>query len=819
MKIMLFLLMFIIIYSCSEFESKKINCKKDSECPKEHFCTEKEYCKLKSDLCTTKYTEDNCVFDSVCEIATDKNGVKIPKCSCPSGCNGTDENNNSCSYDENNILSQCFCKEEYELSNDLLQCVHKCENISCNDIDKQQKGACFLTKEFEPSCLCDAGYKSKKIIENDKIKDIICVDLCDGITCYNEEGIAKGECSVTEDVPVCVCEDGYKTVGIQCLDLCANINCSEHGTCINTANIASCKCDSGYFSSGLECIYMCQANSCPNHTRCEIECNVLETICNPVCINDENIYSVLTYGINQELSSIVNHEELITRKQSFDIDDSNNIYITGLFKGSVDFDPSENEDFKYSQDAGQSNSFFLTKIKNNGIYEGFNTKILSNYNTIYPKDVKAGNNGNVFVSGNFSSYGYSPINFENETYYDSIDFDYLSTSADIKSSNNPDSFFIMIYDQNFIYNGSFVPVKTDGSNSSKIKSTYTKDNYIYAIGEFSGNLTITLKTGETQSLNTNGLVDIFFAKFETVFDNTTNKWKLNCLFVKKIGGDHYDFGNAINVDSENNIYLGSGIYWGPNNAQNVDVTGDNQPDSANYNGNPNDLQDMTVIKYDSNGNYIWHKVIGGIWHESIIDLKTDSENSVYLYGFFATALLDFNPSSETDSKFRQGKNWDLSLTKFDKNGNYGWTRTIASQGGEGTKFDGIATSIATDDENNVYATGYFKGEFLFSPQKVHRSVGGNDAFIIKYDSNGIYKWGTSLGGVSNEIGLQLKTLTKNEKKYFYLLGASKSYFTDYDPTERKDSYYIKSAEGDDIFLLKWQITDYENIFIEEETNP
>jgi len=373
----------------------------------------------------------------------------------------------------------------------------------------------------------------------------------------------------------------------------------------------------------------------------------------------------------------------------------------------------------------------------------------------------------------------------------------------------------MIYNQNFIYQSAFIPVKTEGNNSSKINSIFAKGDYIYAIGEFSGNLTVVLKTGETQSLTNNGLSDVFFAKFEPVLNGT--KWELKCVFLKRVGGDHHDFGNAISVDSEDNIYLGGGIYWGPNNAQMVDVTGDGVADSANYNGNPNDLQDMTVIKYDTNGNYIWHKVIGGVWHESIVDLKTDNENSVYIFGFFATAFLDFDPSSGSDGKIRQGKDWDLSLTKFDKNGNYGWTKVIVSTGGEGNDFNGIATSITTDFENNIYATGYFKGEFIFAPQKVHRSVGGNDAFIVKYNKNGVYQWGTSLGGVSNEIGLQLKTIKQTEKNYFYLLGASKSYFTDYDPTKRKDNYYIKSTGSDDIFLLKWQITDYENIFIDEET--
>jgi len=79
---------------------------------------------------------------------------------------------------------------------------------------------------------------------------------------------------------------------------------------------------------------------------------------------------------------------------------------------------------------------------------------------------------------------------------------------------------------------------------------------------------------------------------------------------------------------------------------------------------------------------------------------------------------------------------------------YGWAHSIGGADAD----EGRA--IAVDSDGNVYITGKFKGEADFNPVggDTLEAAGGFDAFLAKYDKNGVYQWAHNFGGSDDDEG-------------------------------------------------------------------
>jgi hypothetical protein len=77
-----------------------------------------------------------------------------------------------------------------------------------------------------------------------------------------------------------------------------------------------------------------------------------------------------------------------------------------------------------------------------------------------------------------------------------------------------------------------------------------------------------------------------------------------------------------------------------------------------------------------------------------------------------------------------------------------WAKQIAGSGG-----NRIATCMSKDDDGYLYIAGYFSGYGDFDPSSTTftlTSVGGDDAFICKLDSNGNFIFAKQFGGLSTQ---------------------------------------------------------------------
>ncbi|MXO05113.1 T9SS type B sorting domain-containing protein [Flavobacterium sp. HBTb2-11-1] len=131
------------------------------------------------------------------------------------------------------------------------------------------------------------------------------------------------------------------------------------------------------------------------------------------------------------------------------------------------------------------------------------------------------------------------------------------------------------------------------------------------------------------------------------------------------------------------------------------------------------------------------------WYPS--DLTTDSLGNAYVSGTTTSQ----SPSYATSGAHQTSTNHPYvnSITngilfKFDKNGNRLWGTYYA-----GTQYVYIY-GVKTDSQNNVLITGYTGSETNISTVGSFQPNlnGSSDAFLVKFNSNGVRQWGTYFGG-------------------------------------------------------------------------
>lgn len=151
--------------------------------------------------------------------------------------------------------------------------------------------------------------------------------------------------------------------------------------------------------------------------------------------------------------------------------------------------------------------------------------------------------------------------------------------------------------------------------------------------------------------------------------------------------------------------------------------------------------DIFVAKTSPQGKFLWAKSFGSDEFETSYDIKLDSNNNIYLAGYYIT---DINFGSTTLTS--QGGP-DVFVVKMDKDGNVEWAAT-----GGGDNSD-QARSISLDANGNVYVTGDFASRTASFSNETVSGSGSKDVFVGKLNSSGKWEWVKSLGSTtSNDFG-------------------------------------------------------------------
>ena len=237
--------------------------------------------------------------------------------------------------------------------------------------------------------------------------------------------------------------------------------------------------------------------------------------------------------------------------------------------------------------------------------------------------------------------------------------------------------------------------------------THDANHNTYVVGTFEGSI-----FSGSNIIYSHGGVDIFIAKYDNVG---------NLIWARSGGGvgNDGDYNMSVTFDELDNIHVA------------CRTTGDVIFEQDTLIG---DFDNMTLLKYQSNGNLVYARVYGGFSYDAASDMDIDIQGNIYVTGGFHSTL-DFG------SVILTGLNHgDIYLAKFDAQGNIIWARQAG-----GISYDNSG-GVAADTFGNVYITGYFSGSAMFDAIPLNSSS-GTAAFIAKYDSSGNIKWVKNLNGV------------------------------------------------------------------------
>ncbi|NTW32263.1 MAG: T9SS type A sorting domain-containing protein [Bacteroidetes bacterium] len=225
------------------------------------------------------------------------------------------------------------------------------------------------------------------------------------------------------------------------------------------------------------------------------------------------------------------------------------------------------------------------------------------------------------------------------------------------------------------------------------------------------------------TLNNAGNNDIFIGK---------NDIHGNVVWAKSVGGTGDDFVNSITVDSAGSIYL-AGAFKSPSI-----IFG-----SSTLTNSGSDTRDIFIAKYDSSGNVLWAKSVGGSSEDVANSIKTDKVGNILITGSFQSASIALESYTLTNS----GSNTrDIFIAKYDSTGAVIWAKSEAGVSHE------EGSGITTDSYDNVFVIGYFNSTSFTIGATNLANNGSSDIFIAKYDSSGTALWAKCAGGTAMDFG-------------------------------------------------------------------
>ncbi|MBC6474907.1 MAG: hypothetical protein GDA48_20655 [Hormoscilla sp. GM102CHS1] len=318
-------------------------------------------------------------------------------------------------------------------------------------------------------------------------------------------------------------------------------------------------------------------------------------------------------------------------------------------------------------------------------------------------------NGNVWATGSFDN---------------SIDID-ENDNIDLTSSGGNDS-----YIAKFDNDGNFIKSLNIGDNASDQGygiATDSNDN-VWATGSFEGSIDI---DGDgNNDLISNGSQDSYLAKFNS---------NMELVLALNIGSFEADESYGIATDSDDNVWV-TGSFQ-----ESIDINGDDNNDLIS-----NGSRDSYVAKFDSNGELVLALDFGNNASDQGYGIATDSNDNVWATGSFEGSI-DIDGDGNNDLTSNSSR--DSYVAKFNSNGKLVLALNI------GSTSDDLGRGIATDSNGNVWATGFFNNSIDIDGDGNYdlTSSGGNDSYVAKFDSNGKLVLALDFGNNASDQGYGIAT--------------------------------------------------------------
>jgi hypothetical protein len=369
--------------------------------------------------------------------------------------------------------------------------------------------------------------------------------------------------------------------------------------------------------------------------------------------------------------------------QSHDIkvDAAENVYVTGDFSGTCDFDPGPGV-FNMTCGGFSGSCSFIAKYDSSGDFIWAKSYVAdsSQPGSVQSWGIAIDGAGNVLTTGFFAG---------------SVDFD-PGIGSQLRQSNGAgfeDAFIVKLSSA-----GSFLWAQRLGD---------LDDDRARSIGlDFAGNAYILGSGYGGVGSQYSGGLDFWVCKFDP---SGTLLWESSC------GGPGFDTGIDIAVDSAGNSFA-TGMYEGE---------ADFDPSPSFQNLQSAGSYDGYILKLDPNGNRVWAKSIGGSGFEEGRTIALDPNGAVYTVGIFGSTT-DFDPGI-ADYFLTPSLSSERYILKLDAAGDFVYA---GKYGGPGyTDKEALAVSSVGE----VYTVGAFQGTKDFDPTfgTYNLSSNGNDEVFIQ----------------------------------------------------------------------------------------
>jgi hypothetical protein len=367
------------------------------------------------------------------------------------------------------------------------------------------------------------------------------------------------------------------------------------------------------------------------------------------------------------------------------MDFNGNIFCTGTFYRTVDFDPGPGVD---NHDGGENGDVFLSKFNPDGLYLWGVSFGHSGPDTA--EEVVVDNYGNIYLAGFF---------------YGTVDFD---PGPGVDEHSTVDTGFVTdLYLSKFNSNGVYQWAVTSGMVGVEICEAAcwspTEPGGIYMVGQNENN-------------------DSFIRQYDT---NGNLNW------VRSWGNSEEESAKGVAADNSGNAYV-TGIFHFY-----VDFDPGPLVDIHNASG---DTQDIYVSKLNLDGNLVWCRTFGGLGEERVTDIACDSHGNSCMIGLFSD-LMDFDPGLGID--FKDPSDGHLYITRFDSEGNHLFVQNY------GIGSMDSHNSVAVSDTGDTVITGSFFDTIDLNPGPgvdLRYSDGKESMFVLKLGPSGEYIWGRTWTG-------------------------------------------------------------------------
>jgi len=161
----------------------------------------------------------------------------------------------------------------------------------------------------------------------------------------------------------------------------------------------------------------------------------------------------------------------------------------------------------------------------------------------------------------------------------------------------------------------------------------------------------------------------------------------------------------------------------------------------------NGLNDLFIVKYNSEGEVLWAIGAGGDGSETANSVSIDGSNNIYVVGAFSSNTFSIGEIELVNSS---DTNSDMFVAKISSDGIVEWALAVL-----GTDED-VALAVAAEPSGEFVISGYFRSlELNIQNITLENSSTSSDAFVAKFDSNGNIQWAESFGGIDIEAATSI----------------------------------------------------------------